>query len=96
VFAYLARAARASLTIHGTPDGIAFVADNKGVPNSLVGLDGLDGWHSWGYFVSSSLASLQMVSAFNFLFWIWAAKNGSLSPRSNKKSGFPLFFIFYF
>jgi hypothetical protein len=37
-------------------------------------------------------------AGFSFQFFILdlGSKNGSLRPRSNKKSGFPLFFIFYF
>ena len=45
VNAYLLRAARAALTLLNMPDTVAFVAGDKRVLNSLVGLDGLDGWH---------------------------------------------------
>jgi hypothetical protein len=70
VDADLTRAARATLAILRVPDGTAIAAGNEWDVDRRDGnavLDGLDGLHSWGYYVSNSLASLYAVFNFNFL-----------------------------
>ena len=71
VDADLTRAARATLAILRVPDGTAIAAGNEWDVDRRDGnavLDGLDGLHSWCYYVSNSLASLYAVFNFNFLF----------------------------